>query len=452
MGEWQVRFDSGVPAREWARLVAAEPPTEADTSSADGVRAYMGRITMAVTGAAAETALPPPVVGAAPAAVPAGVPDERVLPALITERVVRRGELDATMLERIGRLESATGRSLLDVSARVARRGVRARITPAEEVPAEQPVLRLREGESVEMLSNATLAARMGALPTFDRQLTAVRASLGESATALLDGPTAAATRRALLVSSDFEVAPTAVIRQRNRDVALSTDLGLVRFDSMVAQDRWELAVAEMPPADRSAASMTKHLRSVARRMLLEPAFSARVVPGLLDRLKARDPAVAALAVRIGGRTADAVTAQGNQIRGAAEGIHIGISDRRGTPKRSVGSVRVTGNDISLALPVDLKCAPRSVFVGNVERVAVVDNRTTVVGGRALEGVHIEGDLGRHLVVRDNELENVNCGVLVRDTGSHSHNVLWVVADNVALGASSAVIAPSWTRVTGNMS
>ena len=180
--------------------------------------------------------------------------------------------------------------------------------------------------------------------------------------------------------------------------------------------------------------------------------FSARVVPGLLDRLKARDPAVAALAVRIGGRTADAVTAQGNQIRGAAEGIHIGISDRRGTPKRSVGSVRVTGNDISLALPVDLKCAPRSVFVGNVERVAVVDNRTTVVGGRALEGVHIEGDLGRHLVVRDNELENVNCGVLVRDTGSHSHNVLWVVADNVALGASSAVIAPSWTRVTGNMS
>lgn len=448
VGDWRVRFDSAVPVRDWVRLVAAEPPAATDTETPAAVAAYMDRL----AGAAAVGAQPSPAPGGEPTPPP-GTGRVPAPPASHDVRVLGRAELDRRTIERIGRLENATGRRLL---RNLAETGAAAH-PPAE--PAARSgaggALVLGAGEDVASLSDAALAVRLGALPAFDRQLSAIRHNLGDAASSVLDGPAGAATRRALLVSSDFGVVPLATVARGDRAVAVTADRGVVRFDSPLPQSAWDLALAEMPPADRSPTLVARHLRTIGRRLVTDADFAGRVAPGLLDRFAAREPSVSANAVRIGGRLAETVHVTGNHVVGAAEGVHVGLSHQRpaGGALLQAASVRISGNDIALRVPIDRERAPRAIFVGNAERAAVTDNRCAVSGGSARAGVLVDGGLGRHLVVRNNELAGAVVGVGVRDrTRGRRGRVLWLIADNIAPDAATAVVAPAAARVTGNVS
>lgn len=434
VGDWQVRFDSAVPVREWNRLVAAQPPAATDTATGAAVAAYMDRL----VAAAAE--------GTQPTSTPT---EETGTPVADEIRLVGRTELDRRSVERIRRLQNATGLRLLHTL----------RETGAAAEPVARPgapeALVLRADETVDSLSDAALAVRLGALPTVDRQLSTIRENLGAAARTVLEGPGGAATRRALLVSSAFDVVPRATVERGDRAVAVTADRGVVRFDSALRQAAWDLALAEMPPTNRSPTLVVRHLRAVARRLITDAEFSGRVAPGLLNRFAAREPSVSANAVRIGGRLAETAHVTGNRVVGAAEGVHVALSHRRpaGGTMLQAASVRITGNDIDLRVPVDQELAPRAIFVGNAERASVTDNRCDVSGGSAGAGVVVDGALGQHVVVSNNELAGAVIGVRVRDrTRGPRRDVLWVVADNIAPGATTAVVAPGAARVTGNMS
>jgi hypothetical protein len=294
-------------------------------------------------------------------------------------------------------------------------------------------------------------------LPTFGRQVTGLRGRLGSGAENFLLSAEGRTSVRALLSGTAIDVKPAAEVAAVQRAVNLPAEGGVVRFESPLSQNQWEAAFAAAAPSDRSPSGVAKHVRSVLSRALRDSAFANQVLPGFLDGLRQRNPQVAACGIRIGGHTVGEVIVERNRMSATAEGVHIGASFRRGPgqPVRFAESVRIESNSFELRVPVELARASRAVFVGNVGRAAVRDNVVSIVDGRALAGVHIEGRLGGHVVVRDNALSNCDIGVVIADhTPPLPFNPrrLWLVADNFAPGAEPAVAAPTFTRIEGNVS
>ena len=296
-------------------------------------------------------------------------------------------------------------------------------------------------------------AADPTVLPTFDRQVRALRSRLGAGSERVFGTEEGLRTVRGLLASDAVEVKPVATTRAVARAVSLPTNQGSVRFDSILDQGTWEAALLTAPTGDTSPVAIARHVKQVSRRLLSDVNFADRIFPGLFDRLRLRDAAAADCGVRIGGRRADDVVVERNRMDGVVEAVHVGVSQKRppGGAVRRAGSVRVVGNDITLSVPVDRAQAPRAVFVGNADRVVVRDNHASVGNGTAIAGVQVEGMLGRHVVVRDNELDGCRTGVQLRHHGDLSNSVLWIVDDNFAPGAATAVDASPPTSVNRNV-
>lgn len=294
-------------------------------------------------------------------------------------------------------------------------------------------------------------------LPTFGRQVTGLRGRLGSVADNFLASAEGQTSVRALLSGTAVDVKPVSEVQTVQRAISLPAAGGTVRFDSPLPQSQWEAALAAVPIRDQSPSGVAKHARAVLGRALRDAAFANQVMPGLFDSLAARNPDVAACGVRVGGHTVGEVVVERNRMVATAEGVHIGTSFRRGPgqPGQSAESVRIEGNHFELRVPVEVEVAPRGIFVGNVGRVVVKDNVVRVSGGASRAGVHIEGRLGIHLLVRDNTLMSCQFGVLVLD---HSGTLLfvpkrlWLVADNIMPFSDPAVVAPEFTRIEGNVS
>jgi hypothetical protein len=292
-----------------------------------------------------------------------------------------------------------------------------------------------------------------GQLPSFDRQITRLRTDLGASANQIFGTDQGLRTVRALLTAGVVDIKPASEVAAVRREIAIPTSSGAVRFNSPIPQGAWESALAAMPPKDQSQASVARQVRAVARRLVADPAFEQRISPGLLAGLFTRDPAAAHCSVSIGGGVVGVVSVEANRMVATAEAVHIGTSFKRtpGAVFRKARTVRLRGNEVVLAVPVDRPAAKRGIFVGNASRVVVEDNHLVVDGGRVTTGVHLEGAYDRHLVVRDNELDETACGVLLVPRGPFPPSPQWVIADNLAPGASPVVNAPTQARVTGNV-
>jgi hypothetical protein len=65
--------------------------------------------------------------------------------------------------------------------------------------------------------------------------------------------------------------------------------------------------------------------------------------------------------------------------------------------------------------------------------------------------VHVEGVLGAHVLVRDNDLSGCTRGVLIAVHGATPQPALWTVEDNLAVGATQTVDAPASVRRSGNV-
>ncbi len=292
-------------------------------------------------------------------------------------------------------------------------------------------------------------------LPTYDRQLRALRDRLGANAGAVFETAAGRQTTRTLLLAGAADVQPLAEVSRIRRAVSLPTAGATLRFDSALDQSSWEAALAAMPLAAGATPVMAaRHLRAVAERMVTESTFGDRFAALFRRRLESRNPAASACAIRVGGQVVGALRVEDNEIRGTAEGVHVGTSFERGEngPIDKATSVRVIGNDVRLVVPVERDAAPRGIFVGNNERAVVADNQVSVTGGQSLHGIEIDGVLGPHLAVRDNAVDRCRVGVTLRRRGDLPQTRLWVIADNLAAGASPAVAAPPQARVTGNVS
>jgi hypothetical protein len=293
-------------------------------------------------------------------------------------------------------------------------------------------------------------------LPTFGRNLTALRDRLGDLSDRVFGTVEGRQTIRSMLSAGTLEVVPAVGVKPGSaRAVEVSAGRATLRFDSALPQTAWNAMLAAAPaPGQDNPAVLGRHLRNLANRLLVDATFGARFAPAFLAGLKAANRAAGRCAIVIAGTVAEDVVVEGNAIAGVAEAVHVATSFRRtpDTPPDLAGSVRIRGNELALSLPLELAAAPRAVFVGNAKRVAAEDNRADApVGGPMLVGIEMFGSFGPHLLVRDNLLPGARTGILLRPVGAVPQLHLWVIEDNITPGAGTPVVAPATARVAGNV-
>lgn len=291
-------------------------------------------------------------------------------------------------------------------------------------------------------------------LPTFARSVAKLRERLGGRSNLVFGTDEGRETIKTLVVAGAFDVRPVAEVAIRRRTVEVAAGDSMVRFNSPLPQSTWSAILGALPsnaPAD--AGAMLRHIRASAERLLTDEVLGARLAGTFLKGLQAKNPSAAETAVVVAGVVVGEVLVRDNRIRHAAEGVHVAASHEpsSGTGALKARSVRIAGNEIALAVPVELEAAPRAIFVGNVERALVLDNRVDVPGAAALSGIEVFGVLGRHVMVRDNLVSGARTGVTIESRGEANTVALWAVVDNVLESARPLVRAPSAVRTSGNV-
>lgn len=290
-------------------------------------------------------------------------------------------------------------------------------------------------------------------LPTFTRVVGELTDRLGTDSQRFLASTEGRLAVRTML-AGQFDVKHESEAAVVSRNVNLDAASGAIRFDSPLPATAWISALREAPPEDNSPKAVAKQINTIANKLLLDRTFSERFAPGFLAGLIRRNRASAASSVRVVGTGVGDVTVEGNSFGDTTEAVHVAASFRRasGLPIRSVGSVRIRGNDSELTVPFELPMAPRAIFVGNADRIHIEDNQSRAGSGSALAGVSLDGQFGDHVVVRDNTLADARTGVRMVARGAIPDTRLWLIADNMTPGATTGVAAHPTTRVEGNVS
>jgi hypothetical protein len=178
------------------------------------------------------------------------------------------------------------------------------------------------------------------------------------------------------------------------------------------------------------------------------PDALSQVSRDLLGRLATSVRAVGQ-GIVVGGSSA-LVTARvvDNLVEGAIQGIHVGVS-ARDERHRTIQSVVVARNVVHCAVPVSYDRDRHGIFVGNVRSAHVVDNVCTLrrIGAvqprpTPVEGVRVHGELGPFLAVRQTSLQGFTVGVRVVPLEPQPTARMWLVAETMADGAETTLIAP----------
>lgn len=153
----------------------------------------------------------------------------------------------------------------------------------------------------------------------------------------------------------------------------------------------------------------------------------------------------------MGGSRAALVRIEGNTILGAIQGIHVGLHEP-GRKQATAERVIVSGNVVGCSVPYFWMRQRHAIYVGNVNNLTVVDNRTNLnrtggsTDGTSVDAVRVWGLVGPFLQVRQLDLTgDFRFGVLVRDTTPPGNRPRMVrhISDVLNLDGRQAVNVPA---------
>jgi len=214
----------------------------------------------------------------------------------------------------------------------------------------------------------------------------------------------------------------------------------------------WPALIAAEPPPDvTTATAVARHATVLANRLMYDAAFRDRfsALRPFFDALRQDNLPAAAQGIVIGGSVARDIRIRGNTVTGVVEGIHVGVSHRetaRGAADMA-GTVLIADNSIDIVLPAATARQRYGIYLGNCESAVIESNmltvrRTTATQRMHVDGIHVFGQLGRRVIVRQNHLRGFQTGVAFTATpSSPPGSRLWLVAETMAETAGTAVVA-----------
>ncbi len=195
-----------------------------------------------------------------------------------------------------------------------------------------------------------------------------------------------------------------------------------------------------------------KALEAAARRATRGPALARlpKSAQAVIGRLRV-DLRVVGQGIVAGGSRAGTVEIRDNLVEDSVQGIHVGVSDGDPSGREAADTVMITRNVVHALVPSLHDRDRHAVFVGNARSVHVLDTVATLIrlGAIALpftspvEAIRIHGELGAFLTVRQSSLRGFRVGVRVVPVGTPPSPRMWLVAETMAAGATTAVDAPA---------
>ncbi len=199
--------------------------------------------------------------------------------------------------------------------------------------------------------------------------------------------------------------------------------------------------------------SMLDQISEVAPEVLLRGSWEDIEFDEWYSDLEEAFVSTAAQGIVVAGTVARDVRVLHNTVSGAAQGIHVGLSDA-GDPGESAGVVLVHGNTVVGHENVIAVRRPEGVFAGNVDSIVVGANAmsfsTTAIESLDFAGILLHGSYGPRLLVHENQIETAPVGVRVVPLNTAAPR-RWLVRDNVASAGSAAVDAPPTVVRQGNV-
>ncbi len=273
------------------------------------------------------------------------------------------------------------------------------------------------------------------------------------AATAVGDAELRGRLRRHFIDNAVAGNAPTSMLRETN--VTVSFNGHDVRFQTLPqlaapagGANVWQALIQSLNPQGMTSPTiLLRHLLRIADRFILSGNFGGSAAPAaafttfrtsLLGQLL---PSMSQ-GIVVGGQRAADVRILNNSIRGAQQGIHIGVSHRevaRGTPD-SAGTISVQGNTVHVVIPVTATRERHGIFVGNAASLLVENNhleiqRATRMATYRVEGIRVFGHVGRRVILRANHLAGFTVGIRFEPRTRFTGALQWVIDDTLATGA-----------------
>ena len=197
-----------------------------------------------------------------------------------------------------------------------------------------------------------------------------------------------------------------------------------------------------------------------AVHQIAEAAFKApdSVAPGFRNYVSNLLPALfstSSQGIVVAGSVANDVRILNNTIDGTAQGIHVGLSNRKAVPYVSglqASVVQICGNTVIVRLTPEMTGDRHGIFVGSVESAIIDDNHVELFrganAGQDIYAIKVIGTLGPRVLVERNAMLRFTLGIFVQaNVREAPQGYLWKAADNLST-------SPNYTgpfRVTDNV-
>ena len=243
-------------------------------------------------------------------------------------------------------------------------------------------------------------------------------------------------------------------------DVYISEGKGCVWFKTDTSLvDAWGEWIKQNPPKGvQSDRDLLSYLKKTANQVLINRGIldtgnlRFNLFKDWYEKIKGNNPAVGSQGIVVGGKIATGINILNNKIHGVLQGIHIGVSHHGAASEvyDMSGTVQIRGNNIQVSLPPSAQEC-HGIFIGNCDSLIIENNYATIwrflsTSKIPIDGIRVYGHLGKMMIIRQNHLVGTTVGIKIKSLDNENGRPEWIVTDNVAPGASSAVEAPSEVR------
>lgn len=255
----------------------------------------------------------------------------------------------------------------------------------------------------------------------------------------------------------------------KNLLVGKGTDKRQIKFKSPIPKKDWERSLNTMFPDHKYATNneLLNAAKYVAKEVMLKPEVRASFLgfKSWFEDIKQQSPAIMSKGVVCAGEVMEEVRILDNTFEQVQLGIQLATSNRNKktakieSPQR-VGNVLIRGNSIGVRFTPLVTRRRGGLFVGNCKALVVRDNvikvtRENAVAKKSIEGMRVFGDLGRKIIIKDNETRECNIGILIQPiTIDPNLSYQWLVADNLFAETPERlmVVAPEKVKNRENIS
>ncbi len=227
-------------------------------------------------------------------------------------------------------------------------------------------------------------------------------------------------TARTLLLGEEAVQIIAASPETTGRNVTVTVREHRVSFNSELDQGDWNRMIASVQTSGvNSDTALEQVVRETSNRLIAEEDFRNQFTftRAYFDSLVARTAAVAGKGIVCAGNMLAEVHVTANSMTRVYEGIRVAVSHASGPndPPDMVGSVAISDNRVTLALPVSASRGDQGILVGNAERVMVSGNEVMFdpVANDPLYGTGIElwGHYGPQVYLRENTVQSAEAAI-----------------------------------------